>query len=359
MNAARHILVPGLAFAFAWGALGCDKHPSPVQPSASDVKSVTIEGPISVAPGQTAKFYATAHLSGGALRDVTDEAIWQSSFGSVLTVERGGRATAHQRGETELTAMYQALPATRQIVVLEDGTYRLAGIVSEPKPVGLPVADARVEVTGGAGAGQLSTTTAPDGRYALFGVAGPTELRVTKDGYQPTVIRVTVAEHLTQDIELPLVRPRSDLSGLYTLTVKAANLCAQSLPRDVRSRTYSARVRQSGPDLEVELSGAQFVVLSSGQGDGFRGRVDPGQVTFTVNSYFTYYYWYYSIPDVVEKLPSGFFTFGGTVVTGTQPPLSGKLSGSFQWFTQYPNHAAVPASACQGDHQFTLARIGS
>lgn len=28
MNIARRILVPGLAFAFAWGVLGCDKAPT-------------------------------------------------------------------------------------------------------------------------------------------------------------------------------------------------------------------------------------------------------------------------------------------------------------------------------------------
>ena len=49
--------------------------------------------------------------------------------------------------------------------------------MSEADYAGIPVVGARVEATGGQSAG-VQTTTAPDGRYRLYGVAGDTTLNV-------------------------------------------------------------------------------------------------------------------------------------------------------------------------------------
>ena len=59
------------------------------------------------------------------------------------------------------------------------GTYRLSGIVMDD---GAGVSDAEVSVLSGAGAGLTARTV--DGVYKLYGVAGDSEIRVRKEGYQ-------------------------------------------------------------------------------------------------------------------------------------------------------------------------------
>jgi hypothetical protein len=57
------------------------------------------------------------------------------------------------------------------------------------------------EILTGGGAG-LSATTAQDGRYRLYGVAGDTAIRVIEDGYEPRLETITVTEHQTRNFEL-------------------------------------------------------------------------------------------------------------------------------------------------------------
>lgn len=372
MNSARLVVHSGIALALAGNLAACTSEPaggSPLRPSSPlAITSLEIQGPGTVPPGSTARFTVTARLSDGVSRDVTDETVWHSSSPSVLSIDGTGLATAHARGETHLSANYLSRLSTREVIVVPAGSYRLTGQVTESDASDAVLVDALVEVTAGSGAG-LSTATGTDGRYRLYGVAGDTQIRVTKEGFQPRVLSVAVADHQTQNVELSLVRPREDVSGAYTLTITAVGDCRQALPEEVRTRTYTARLTQNGPNVEARLSGANFAVSPGGRGDRFRGKVEPDGVTFSLSSYIYKYYGYTQYPDVIESLPaevaarlsspSAYFVLDGSVVArGSRSHLSGTLAGAFQIFKHDPRWGAFPATECRGGHQFALSRIG-
>ncbi len=206
---------------------------------------------------------------------------------------RQGLATANAVGEGLVTAWINPPPVfvrgSKEVIVVPAGTFRLAGIVDEPGTPPGPVVDARVEVIGGPAAG-LSTTTATDGRFRLYGVAGDTTIQITKDGYQTQTQRVNVADHnQVLTVSLPLVRPRSDFSGTYSLTITAAATC--QLPDAVETRTYTAALTQQGPALEATLTGSNFALSKNGRGARFRGRVEPTRIVFSISQYSSYYYY--------------------------------------------------------------------
>ena len=91
----------------------------------------------------------------------------------------------------------------------------------------------------------------------------------TKAGYEPAVQRLSLSDHQTQNFTLALTAARVNLAGTYTLTISAPAECLDKLPQEVWTRRYTATVTQSGPVLDVSLSGAAFVLDDSGKGDGF------------------------------------------------------------------------------------------
>lgn len=227
----------------------------------------------------------------------------------------------------------------------------LSGRVTES---GVPVRDAAVTVTSGIGAG-LSSTTDDNGRYTLFGVAGPVAIRVTKNGY------ATVSEPLTADAagvldfaitQLGVV----DISGTYSMTLTADPACPAegtqpgALPNELRQRQYVATITQAGATFRATLSGVPFVV-SAGRGNGFSGRVEPGQVSFSIgDGYYTPY------PDLIESLgPNGVFLVAGFgTIKRSGQDLLGELNGVFivgqppiwtnQWYVaecNRPHHRVV------------------
>lgn len=364
MQSARLVVYSGIALALAAGLAACDSPRArslPLRPGPIlAFTGLEIVGPGSVSPGGTVAFAATARLADGSSKDVTADGFWHSSAASVLSIGAGGHAVAHQNGETRLSVNYANLLASRDVVVVPAGTYRLAGIVIEAGTSDAALADALVQVIIGSGAG-LSTTTGQDGRYRLYGVAGDTEVQVTKEGYLARAVRVVVADHVTQDFDLSLQQPREDFSGAYTLTVTAANSCRDRLPEAIRSRSYTAALTQNGPHVDVRLSGAHFAVTSGGRGDHFRGRVDPGGLSFSLNAHSYQYYGYAQYPDIVEKLAdgSGYVAVDGSVVVrGTRARLAGILDGSYQFFKWDPAWGGTVTAECRGGHEFVLSRIG-
>ena len=197
----------------------CDALPTGPSPAATgipgqastggpDVARIEIVGPPALAPGETAQFNLIAHLTDGSRRDVTNDARWSAADwppGSVLSIAGPGLATGRERGDAWLRAVFSAgtvLSNAKDVIVVPAGTYRLNGVVSEAGVQTRPVSDALVEVTTGAGAG-LFTSTRGDGSYRLYGVSGESNIRVTKDGYQPQTQTVIVTDHQTLDITLP------------------------------------------------------------------------------------------------------------------------------------------------------------
>jgi len=307
----------------------------PTGPGKTFVR-LEIRGPSTVAPNETVQLSAIAHGSDGSTQDVTNEAHWNTSNRSVLTVEGAGRVRGQKLGESNVFVNYSPVSAGREIVVVPQGTYRVVGVVTESDDPG-PLPDARVSITGGA-AGDLSTTTGADGRYRLYGAAGNVELRVTKDGYEPSVQRPSIADHVTLNAQLKLLKPRQEVSGTYTLSIDLSDSCSfAGLPDDARVRRYTARVVQTGSQLDVRLEGANFALSSRGQGSGFAGRVEPSALVFTLSSYDWYAYGYYrqGYGDVVERLADGrhLIISGKATARNAGSGFAGTLDGSVEIYT--------------------------
>jgi hypothetical protein len=242
----------------------------------------------------------------------------------------------------------------KEVLVLPAGTYRLMGTVVEAGTPTGPIYGALVEVI--TGSGIRMTTEAYHGHYALYGVSGETSVRATKDGYQP-VARTAVITAQTADfnLELPPVAPRAEVSGNYTLTVRAADECRPGvgeghLPEEARVRTYQAEVRQDGPRLEMTLSGATL------RSRPILGRVEPGRVVFDLGDVMDE-----SDTDVrliLDKLAtSGFLAIGGVAsVTGSADRFSGALGGIFQVFDTESIWSRSIAWCSSERHQFVLSR---
>jgi hypothetical protein len=339
----------------------------PTTPSAPIVVGVEIGGPSSVPPGQSAQFAAMLRLSNGATKqggraDVT----WRSSTSTKLQVNADGLATAGAAvGEANLTASVQVpsgrgsvtRSATREVVVVPAGTYRLAGLVSEADFPAAFIIGARVEVPG-----EVSAVTGPDGRYRLYGVPPDTDIQVSKAGYQSRVQHVQLAAHATQNFALDLVGARLSLAGSYTLTIEVTDGCPEPkpLPADLRRRTYAAVLTQTGPTVDVALTEPRFR-LSGNRGNRFTGRVDSGGAAFVLEPlsfyYYSYYYSYFRYPNVVEGLPDNtHLEIGGAAVTtGSRAGLSGSLDGALvQWDSRFPGTRVSLASCSSSAHRFTL-----
>jgi len=342
--------------------VACDT--SPTRPSgllpqgAAPAYPTRIElvGPDSVAPGQTAQFTAIQHRSDGTTVDVTNSATWRSFQPNVLSVSGTGLVTALALGEATIQVI-SGPAAARIVLALPTGTFRLVGLVGEADSPTSPVAGARVEASGGSAPGP-SVLSGLEGRYRLYGVPGSAEIRVTKDGYQPLVQNLVLTAHQTTNFTLALVSPRPALAGNYTLTINVADECRSGLPEETWTRQYLATITQDGALLDVTLSGATFVLDQSGNGDGFRGRAQPGQAVFTLKA--NDFYYYRTIGDIVEELsPSLFVSMSGSVVADVIQGgrIAGSLNGEIATFGSDPRRFPPPQRFCRSaGHQFVLTR---
>ncbi|HSC28372.1 MAG TPA: Ig-like domain-containing protein [Vicinamibacterales bacterium] len=328
---------------------------SPTQPSRSSSPSITrleIGGPGSVAPGASEQFTVRAHLTDGSTTLVTNEATWTSSNASVLSVS-AGLVTGVERGEADLRVSYAGRSSTKHLMVLPAGTFKLSVMVHDG---GFGLTNARVEVTAGSATGLVATSTGP-GTYALYGVAGDTELRITRDDYEPRVENLFVADHRTLDIELVPSGGRVDPTGTYTLTVEAAPECRSSLPATALTRTYSATIAGNGSsNVIVTLGGANFLTTFS-TANSFHGRLGAGRVSFTLWGPSNYYFYYY-LASVMEQIaPSAYFVPSGKLeAEPSATGFSGALDGTIE-IREGTNvgSLSVTASCRSANHRFTFA----
>lgn len=349
MRLMQRMTIGAIAVALAAPVLGCDDTPdrgsgSPLGPSLG-LTRIVVAGPDAVPLGSTAQFTATAHQVDGSTRDFTNEAIWRSSNESVLSLSSNGLATGHDRGEASVSAVASGLSAVKsEVMVLPPGTFRLMGAVRDE---GVPVSGAQMTVIGGEGAG-LTTSTAEDGRYRLYGVAGDVEVRISRAGYLVETRRVQVVRHETVDFDLTPDGSLPNVAGSYTLTISAAGTCT-TLPDKASVRTYRAILTQKGAEVTVSLEGADFLEQGPSRFNTFRGTVEPDRVTFRPGNDF-----YYG-PEVIERLPtatSAYLTFFGIAVTA---PSGSMRSGSLVGTIETQSTSLRPVVSCSSpDHRFTL-----
>ena len=293
------------------------------------VVSLQLGAPESLAPGATAQLTVTALRNDGSSGVLTSGIQWFSSNTRVLRVDSQGVATALVTGESRVSAAANGRNTSNTILVLPNGTFRLAGQIVDD---GLPVEGATVTVIGGTGEG-LNTRADGGGRYSLYGVAGTIKVHIKQTGYQNLVQDIQVSGHSTHNMTMVPERARDSLAGRYQLTLTATGCSA--IASELQRRTYDALLEQQGARLTVTLSGADFIV-SGGRGNRFTGTyaVD-GRISFTIGEIFYpyYYYWYAPpTPDIVERVTSSsaLLINGSSAATHDGRSLiSGTLSGIF------------------------------
>jgi len=290
------------------------------------LQSLSVSGPTTVAPGATAAFTATGHLNNGTTEDYTTRVTWQSQDNTVISFQSPGQGTGGHAGETMIAAVFSAsITAKQAVLVLPRGTFRLTGLVTAS---GVPVSGATVTVTAGVGQG-LSTLTGADGQYRLYGVSGNVGVRVTKAGYWAEDEDLTVTQSSVADFALTPAGAPPNLSGTYSMVITASSACPLAgpwaLPSDLRTRHYGATIVQNGLELQVTLSGSNFVV-QNGHGNSFAARIDPTQITFQLGDG----YYYSAYPDLLESVGGGraLLIDGNGTLVPTATGLAGHLDGN-------------------------------
>jgi hypothetical protein len=339
----------------------CDDPDSnvPTNPSQPTLTTISVNGPASVGPGQSAQFATLMRFADGTTKTVTNSGNlrWQSSNTSVLQVSASGLATATQQmGEATVTASWTtpARFSSQEVVVVPDGTFRVVGQVSEVDVPGAVIPGARVETVPGG----IVATTDGGGQYRLYGVPPDATIRVTATGYQPSERSLQLTGHSIQNIQLTLSGPRLTLSDRYILSLDFIGTCTgtRQLPADLLNRTYEAVVTQTGSVVDVFLTEPRFRVNNLNQGNRLTGRATATSVSFVLQSFYDYYGYYY-YPSIAERLPNGnFFVPSGTVTTTT---FATGMSGQFnaflsQWDSRFPSGSIL--NSCFGPTRFTLTR---
>jgi hypothetical protein len=279
----------------------------------------------------------------------------------VISIDRG-RATALSLGEADILAVFdQKTGVKEQVLALPDGTYWVRGVIRDR---GLGLAGARVEVTAGSATGLAVTTdgTCLDcGGYALYGVFGPTTIRVSKDGYDTRTIQLTVTAHQLLPVDLvPTVSP-PDPSGLYRLTITAADECRAALPHEAQERSYLATVTRDGArQLKVKLEAGAFDVDSLGNGSGFAGAVEATRALFVLSApnYSPWDYPAFSHASIMERLSStGRLAISGAAgVSTTAAGMAGTLDGAMEIVT-FVGDEIVTLSSCRSpSHRIAFQR---
>jgi hypothetical protein len=330
---------------------------SPGSPLAPSPQVTTVRLDVStaasLAPGARAELKATAILSDGSVRDVTDRTTFNSADTAVLQVS-GAVVTGVGVGEARVNANHQAPDGTRYgsalVDVLLPGTFKLSGRIADS---GIAVPDAVVTVRSGIGTG-LTTRALSDGRYVLYGVSGRVGLELKRQGYRDAVVDVDVNRSLVRDLEMIPDRPRAVVSGLYTLTIDMG-ICdpaSEAMPTALRHRQYTADVAQEDGRLTVTLGGADFIA------NRFTGAIDPlGRVTFVVGDPYDDYL--IGPFDLVERVSATevFVAWGTVAGTMTESGLRGALRGYLMVTDiNYPTFFSASATCGSAMHLFALQR---
>jgi hypothetical protein len=361
----RHPAATAGAVLLALALASCDKHeaspapstplaPSPGQPVT--LARIDLVGPANIATGESVQLTASATRSDASVLDVTGQAQWSVSGTKVLEVSATGLAKGIGAGEAFISVRYQSRSASKSVLVLPAGTYRLKGRVTDD---GVGLDGVTMTVIDGTGAGMV-TVTGFDGSYVLYGVGGHVRLQAKRAGYSNAIRELDLADHRTFDVEMTPDRPRTNLQGRYTLTLTAVCPAGGSLVGVDLPRSYEAFVEQSGPRLNVTLTGADFI-LTRGRGNHFSGVIDGSdRVTFRISDASFYYYYYYGGQyDLVERLTStsALVVSGTATATPSGSRISGELAGDIGVtqgttppFTRLSSHCYSPA------HRFQMIR---
>jgi hypothetical protein len=317
----RRRLALGAAAILILGVVSCNKSPTSPSPGGQSGSFVSLRlvAPGEMAPGESVQLTANAVKSDGTVENVTSQAQWTAqsvpASSVVVSLTGTGLATGRDQGRAVVTLRFAGFTADATILVLPKGTFRLAGRITAE---GVGLENVTLTVIAGVGQG-LTALTDASGGYELYGVAGPVQVRASKDGYLDKAQQVDVTAHGSLAFELTAYRPSDNYTGDYTLILTASG-CTPGFPEEAKRRVYTARVEQKGADLRVSLSGARFWAGSG----AFTGVVTPtGEIRFTIRPE---WFWDYDAEDLMEYLSDGDSLIVGGVVIARHTPagISGK-----------------------------------
>lgn len=330
----RTLAICSISFAL-FAAPGCDKHPTrptsppppPPTPPTASTTDLQVSGPDRIAPGTTAQLTAKATKSDGSTEDVTGRVTWSSNHADVISVSPGGLVSGRSIGAAAAIASLEGFLAYAEhpLLVVPVNTFALSGIVRQTT---VPVTGAKVEVVSASAGTGMRVFTDPQGHFDLFGVAGAVKLRVGKDDYHATFRTFDVSRDRTVEVELEPSDELPELRGAYLLTLSMRECTDGDLPKELRTRTYQARLTTEGDRVNVRLAGARFEIIA-GHGDRFSIGVLPGEYALDLGTWESHLGdrpW-----DVLEQLDQqhSLGIYGTGRVTGTSARLAGELDGGF------------------------------
>ena len=142
----------------------------------------------------------------------------------------------------------------------------------------------------------------------------------------------------------PEPEPGGILGGTYTLTLSASSRCRLELPEDMRTRSYTATMVQSGDSLMVTL---QYPTQSWGQPDRFMGRFGgTNEVIFQL-----------VLEDWWLEGGAEFHASGRLTATIVEEGLSGFLDGEMVWsFINEDRRGTRNVTCTASDHGARFSR---
>jgi hypothetical protein len=224
-----------------------------------------------------------------------------------------------------------------------------------------PLAEVRVEVIEGPGAGAVAITNEL-GDYALPGVfSGNFSIQASKPGYvtQTQTISSFPPNSPRFALGFLLDTPSENFAGNYTVTITADPAVCADLPPEMRSRTYEATATLSSSTASntynVVLRGATFAPSF----DRLFASVSNNAVRFTIDPY--------SGMTVTEQLtPTTALIFSGDsgVVKIGEPSVSAPFAGQIEYCPDVLGPQATfpylrcgsPVQCTSSQHTLTLTR---
>jgi hypothetical protein len=220
-----------------------------------------------------------------------------------------------------------------------------------------PIAEARVEVVDGPGAGAATATDA-DGRFSLTGTFdSSTRFRATKEGHVAATQAWSCAGSCPGGGQpwlgfyLAVLAPNADIAGNYNLTLIADGACPD-LPNEVRTRHYAATIKpRSSPDLPanagfvVTLSGATFLDGLDSFGIGVAGDYLGIWLAGGHN------------PSFVEQVTADtYLAFSGSAAASVSASGASTISAPLEGWIEYYGTTVVRARCESRGHQLILTR---
>jgi hypothetical protein len=317
------------------------------------VTAIRVSGPTRVAPGASAEYTATAGFSDGSSKDVTTQATWSPTghFGA-LYFTGAGTAQAANRGESVVTARLNSKnSAPLTVLVLEPGTFRVSGAVTESAGRALP--GVTVEIVSGTGAG-LQAKTDFRGHYALYGAAGTVELRASAEGFDQRVDQKSITNEASVDFMLTSLVPPADIAGTWLLALSPSPSCRDNFPEIARERKYEVHFVQQGTGLRLTISGPTLEVWNP---DENGGTVFGQSVAFGFIGDTDYGSW--SSTDLLDRLSEteslGFDGYVQGTVAGSE--IRATMDGDVEYWNSQVHAFDGPTVVCRAkDHSVVLRR---